>query len=308
MLFPASLSLALSIASSVFGSPLDVGGVPQIALNTTQIVRCGTLMNATQILAAEQSLRNLNPNGLPNGSLPDPGNSLPDSARAATHINVYWHVISKDGTETGGNIRDSQIQEQINELNRNYNGSLVWTLAGKDRTINADWFNNAGPQTSQQTAMKNAKRKGGASDLNVYSVGFTSGSGKGLLGYATFPYLYASNPKDDGVVILFSTLPGGSTTHYNFGRTLTHEVGHWLGLYHTFQGGCSSSDGDYVSDTPAEASGASGCPTNRDTCSSTPGVDPIHNYMDYSYDTCMDNFTPKQMERALAQWSTFRQK
>ena len=94
-----------------------------------------------------------------------------------------------------------------------------------DRTTNADWFANAGPDTTQQTAMKRALRKGGKGDLNLYSVGFQSGSGAGLLGYATFPSS-VSNLSDDGVVFLYSSVPGGTTTNYNLGATLTHEAGH----------------------------------------------------------------------------------
>jgi hypothetical protein len=183
-------------------------------------------------------------------------------------------------------------------MNQDYAGSgFQFTLAGTTRTSNPTWFNSVGPDASSQTTMKNQLRQGGVSEsssrtdidgtklissildaLNVYTVGFKSGSGAGLLGYSTFPSSYSSAPKDDGVVMLFSSVPGGSTANYNLGRTLTHEAGHWFGLYHTFQGGCSGS-GDSVSDTPPESSPASGCPTGRDTCSGG-GVDPIYNYME----------------------------
>lgn len=92
-----------------------------------------------------------------------------------------------------------------------------------------------GPDSSLQTTMKKQLRIGGPADLNVYTVGFVSGSGAGLLGYSTFPSSYSGNPKDDGVVMLFSSTPGGSTQNYNLGQTLTHEAGHWVGLYHVFQ-------------------------------------------------------------------------
>ncbi|KAJ8696008.1 hypothetical protein PTI98_005911 [Pleurotus ostreatus] len=181
---------------------------------------------------------------------------------------------------------------------------LSFNLVNITHTTNSDWFGKAAPGTSQQTKMKTTLRAGAASDLNIYSVGFTSGSGSGLLGYATFPSDYRRSPKDDGVVILYSSVPGGTTENYNEGRTLTHEVGHWTGLYHTFQGGCSGS-GDSVADTPPEASPANGCPVGRDTCSGG-GVDPIRNFMDYTYDSCMEEFTPGQAVRLQSQMRTYR--
>ncbi|KAF9471844.1 metalloprotease [Pholiota conissans] len=224
---------------------------------------------------------------------------------AAKTISVYFHVVSSGSSPSQGNVPDSQIANQISVLNSNY-ASTGWSfvLANTTRTVSSSWFTSAGPSTSQQTAMKNALRQGGAAVLNVYTVGFQSSATSGLLGYATFPSSYSSAPKDDGVVILYSSLPGGTTTNYNFGQTLTHEAGHWFGLYHTFQGGCSGT-GDSVSDTPAEASPASGCPTGRDTCSAS-GVDPIHNYMDYSYDSCMTQFTAGQSSRMASQMATYR--
>lgn len=231
--------------------------------------------------------------------------------RATSVIPVYVHVIRKDLTLAGGNVPDSQIVDQIAVLNADYaNCGISFDLANTSRTDNADWFNNVNQGTSQQTQMKQQLRQGGANALNVYTVGFNNSN---LLGYATFPADYASKPADDGVVIRYSTLPGGTAAPYNLGRTLTHEVGHWVGLYHTFQpafifgfptSGCFA-PGDYVNDTPAEANPAYGCPVGRDTCTS-PGVDPIRNYMDYTDDLCMNNFTNGQCTRLRAQLTAFR--
>ncbi|KAF7345959.1 Extracellular metalloprotease 1 [Mycena venus] len=220
-------------------------------------------------------------------------------------LKIFFHVVSKDSTLAGGNVPDSQLTAQVTAMNKAYAGTgITWVLGGTTRTVNAAWFNTAGPDTSVQTAMKTALRTGGVADLNVYTVGFVSGAGAGLLGYSTFPSSYSGAPKDDGVVMLYSSVPGGTTANFNLGGTLIHEAGHWVGLYHTFQGGCSGT-GDMVSDTPAEASPASGCPTGRDTCSST-GVDPIHNYMDYTVDSCYTEFTAGQITRLKGQMSTYR--
>ncbi|TFK97720.1 hypothetical protein BDV98DRAFT_614014 [Pterulicium gracile] len=222
---------------------------------------------------------------------------------ADVNLNVYWHVVSKDTTEDGGNVPEEQIGASIDVLNSAYVGTgLQFTLANVTRTVNSEWFNGVGPGNSAQTAMKGELRTGGPADVNIYSVGFASGAGQGLLGYATFPSSYESSPEDDGVVMLYSTTPGGSAANYNGGQTLTHEVGHWVGLYHTFQGGCAE-PGDYVEDTAPEAEPVYGCPASSESCGSP---DPFNNFMDYTYDACMDEFTPGQTERLQSQMATYR--
>ena len=108
-----------------------------------------------------------------------------------------------------------------------------------------------------------------------------------------------------GVVILNQSVPGGSVTNYNNGRTLVHEAGHYLGLYHTFQGGCTA-PGDSVDDTPAEAAATYGACPVADTCPLDPGNDPTTNYMDYTDDTCMNNFTTDQRIRAQDQVTIYK--
>jgi len=219
-------------------------------------------------------------------------------------INVYFHVIT-NGSQ--GSISDQTIAAQMNVLNDAY-ASWGWSfrLAATTRTSNATWY-TAGYGSTAQTQMKAALRQGSADDLNIYA----NNMGGGLLGWATFPSEYASKPLNDGVVILNASMPGGSAAPYNLGDTATHEVGHWMGLYHTFQGGCAknaSTGGDLVADTPAERSAAYGCPSNRDTCTGSrfPGLDPIENFMDYTDDSCMFKFSSGQDARMDAMFTSYR--
>ena len=215
-------------------------------------------------------------------------------------INVYFHVIRRGTGTSNGDVPQSQITQQMNVLNAAF-ASTGWsfTLVSTDRTTNATWF-GMGPGTTAERQAKAALRRGTADDLNVY----TANPSGGLLGWATFPSSYNGRPSDDGVVVLFSSLPGGTASPYNLGDTGTHEVGHWMGLFHTFQGGCSNTN-DRVSDTPAERSPAFGCPTGRNTCRSA-GSDPIRNFMDYTDDSCMNTFTAGQDSRMDQQFTAYR--
>jgi len=218
-------------------------------------------------------------------------------------VPVVFHIINNGASAASGNVPDAQIADQIAVLNAAYaNTPFRFSLTSTTRTTNSRWYAMS-PGSAEEAEAKAALRTGGANTLNIYS----ANPGGGLLGWATFPQDYKRSPSNDGVVILFASLPGGTAAPYNEGDTATHETGHWLGLYHTFQGGCSAS-GDQVADTPAERSAAYGCPTGRDSCKgkSGAGLDPITNFMDYTDDFCMFQFTAQQSARMDALHAQYR--
>lgn len=148
------------------------------------------------------------------------------------------------------------------------------------RTVNDDWA--AGYDDEE---MKSALRQGTYADLNLYLLSDFADSG--LLGYCNFPTYISSGDNvvvKDGCVVASGTLPGGDLDPYNEGGTSTHEVGHWFGLLHVFQGESCSGNGDYVSDTPQQKIATKGCPTSQDSCPDVAGLDDVHNPMDYSTD------------------------
>ena len=223
------------------------------------------------------------------------------------NIGVYVHVIK--GKHNKGAVRNAAIARQIKVLNHSFSGRTAprahstpfrFRLRAIDRTTNPSWYRHV-PGSKAEKKMKQALRVGNARTLNLYTA---NPRPRGLLGYATFPQFYENHPKLDGVVVNRESLPGGDYVPYAKGDTATHEVGHWLGLYHTFQGGCGVKN-DYVTDTAKEQSPASGCPKGRDTCPA-PAKDPIHNFMDYTVDKCMYLFTKGQANRMRLSFQSFR--
>ena len=242
---------------------------------------------------------------------------------SAINIPVVVHVIYSD---SAGDISDAQIMSQITRLNTDYNKQnadtasipSVWQSAAANVNINfclAVRDPNGLPTTgiirkrssttswSTNDAVKYTAQGGddawpADSYLNIWVCNL----GGGLLGYSQFP---GGPAAVDGCVILntaFGDRVGTVTSPYNLGRTVTHEVGHWLNLYHTFQGGCTGT-GDQCNDTPPTAAATYGCntfPLLGTGCSTTsPGI-MFMNYMDYSDDACLYMFTNDQNTRVQA--------
>ncbi|HET7746269.1 MAG TPA: zinc metalloprotease [Vicinamibacteria bacterium] len=226
-------------------------------------------------------------------------------------VPVWIHVISRGAGFENGELPDQMIRSQMRVLDESFNGrtggsnvGIGFELAGTTYTVNQNWFENMVYDTDVELEAKRALRRGGPETLNIYTI-----DGGPYLGWAYFPSIltYPAYKDLDGVVLDWRSLPGGTFAIYSEGDTATHEVGHWLALYHTFEGGCTPSN-DYVADTPAEFSPAFRCPVGRDSCPQrpNPGLDPIENFMDYSQDSCMYAFSQGQADRMRAAWSAFR--
>jgi hypothetical protein len=231
-------------------------------------------------------------------------------ANFSATVPVYFHVVT-DGKI--GSLTDAQIGRQISVLNQTFSGAeggadsgFTFVLASVTRTDNADWFYGVGGLGGgEEHDMKAALHQGGSDALNLYS----TTAGDLYLGWAYLPEITTKPGQEyiDGVVFDWETIPGTSRKYagrFDQGETATHEVGHWLNLEHTFYRGCSSG-GDYVADTPPEKTSTDGCPFGKDTCPE-PGLDPIHNYMDYSYDSCYTEFTAGQVQRMRDAWLFYR--
>jgi hypothetical protein len=228
-------------------------------------------------------------------------------------IPTYVHVIK--GRHRGERVPAGprKVRRVMRIVNNGYSGGQSATntptryrfvLKKIDYRRRDGWYHAYlnGPRDSR---MKQALHRGDAGTLNIYING-GGPNGYPILGWSRFPWQYQKNPRMDGVNLNVASLPGGRAKRYNLGDTAVHEIGHWMGLFHTFQGGCSSTN-DMVADTPAEAEPSYYCDTTRDTCPTDLGLDPVHNFMDYSYDSCMYEFTRDQVFRMDSAYEKWRQ-
>ena len=298
--FAAASALALAQAAApavALARPDSAGCSPtDIALGIGSSARGGIADSRGQIREMET------------GQVVDP---MPRAAVGAAPANfsvtvpVWFHVIHDGST---GYLTLNDLRAQIRVLNNNFGGheggadtGFAFELAGFDYTDNAKWFQMQG--TGIEKEIKKTLKVGGDEVLNVYT-----NTASVYLGWAYLPSITDSNQTYlDGIVIDWASFPHVSDQYvnrYDEGETLTHEVGHWLNLEHTFFNGCKE-PGDFIDDTPAEKTATSGCPAGKDTCPAA-GLDPIHNYMDYSYDDCYTEFTPGQAQRMRDAWLFYR--
>jgi hypothetical protein len=235
-------------------------------------------------------------------------------------VNTYFHIVSTEDQKH--TITRDMVANQIGELQSAYASSNIsFALVETDYTVNDTWATDV-----NDVDMKLALRKGNYSALNIYFQTNLSTTAYGepsqLLGYCTLPTNVTYSPCDgcdlaefpapnyamDGCNILAGSMPGGQVVGYNMGKTAVHEVGHWFGLLHIFQDNtCDPTDeGDFIDDTPQQSVATDGCPVGKDSCPSSPGLDAIHNYMDYSTDACYQGFTPLQIARMQSMYGSLR--
>jgi len=228
------------------------------------------------------------------------GGGINKSRRGVVEIETYWHTIHTSGGE--GELSKGAINDSIQVINNAFAPYFKFVLRKSIKNTNANYW-GMNDLRQNQYDMKKELRLGSCAALNIYSSYLTND----LLGWATYPGFCKNDQIYDGVVIGYGTVPGGSLAPYNEGHTLTHEVGHWLGLYHTFEGGCNDGEGDQVDDTPAVRYPNFGCPRGIDSCPfDNQGPDLVDNFMDYANDACMDSFTTGQYTRMQAEWYAYR--
>jgi PKD repeat protein len=249
---------------------------------------------------------------------------LADQAETGPEIRtvpVVVHIIHNGGSE---NISKAQIERQIQILNEDY-GKLPGTPGDGDGVDTRVRFCLAktdpqgrctdgivrlkttltNHQPVDRATLKNLSFWDNTRYLNIYIVKTISGN---VGGYSSFPY---APPNEDGIVVRHNLFGDIGTAAASGGRTTTHELGHWFGLYHTFNGGCGQdtcTDGDLVCDTPPVVNPNFSCNLSANSCANdSPNLpDQVRNYMDYTPDDCKNLFTQGQKDRIMATLDTVR--
>lgn len=235
-------------------------------------------------------------------------------------IPVVVHIIHNGSSE---NISEDQVQSQIQVLNEDFgkiagsngDGSGVDTkvrfcLAKIDPDGNCTngIVRVKSPLSNhnayQRLLLKELSFWDNERYLNIYVVKSINGN---VGGYSSFP----GGPADeDGIVVRHNLFGNMGTASSGLGRTTSHEVGHWFGLYHTFNNGCGvdvCTDGDYVCDTPPQAAPSYNCITQNTCSNDNPDLNDLkENYMNYTPDACQSMFTNGQSERIHATLDTIR--
>ncbi|EPS44843.1 hypothetical protein H072_1199 [Dactylellina haptotyla CBS 200.50] len=231
-------------------------------------------------------------------------------ARETVNIKLFIHNVYSNKTKAGGYVSTDAINKQVKALNTGFkNTGFTFALQRISRTHSAEWaladMDKNAVEKKIVYKMWKTLRKGTYADLNLFLRPIPAD----VLGACNYPVNVKNRPTavDRGVCDIHSATVPGSPGPYGQGKTTVHEVGHWLNLQHPFDGGCAKKyGGDGIRDTPAMKV-SYGCKIGRDTCPDNPGKDAIHNYMSYSDDACLTEFTEGQITMMHKVWKKYRQ-
>ncbi|KAF2810745.1 uncharacterized protein BDZ99DRAFT_487586 [Mytilinidion resinicola] len=223
-----------------------------------------------------------------------------DGANAAIKVDAVFHIIATAAKKD--DITPDMPSKQLDALNTAYAPyQVAFNLLNITWTVNDTWA--VGTAGADDRAMKPALRQGSYRTLNLYFQTDLAGS---VLGKCTLPSSIGPGTPSPAVYANDGCNGGGG---YDQGMTAVHETGHWLGLLHVFEGYSCAGSGDFIDDTPMQSTSTDGCPTGgpaKDSCPGSPGVDAVHDIMDYSTDACYTGFKDGQVARMRSMWGMYR--